>query len=110
MTAKAAKLKEETATLQKELGELTRTQAEMDRLRSEEKALFAQHKQEMQDGISGLQRAVSVLRDYYANDDSRRAEAGMGGHAAGRSGHNSAGGAIINELQVVESDFTQALA
>merc|ERR1719375_1272805 len=110
MRAKTAKLKEETSTLQKELGQLTRTQAEMDEIRLNEKSQFKKNKKEMQAGILGLQKAVNVLREYYANDDSRRADAGMGGHAAGQAGHNSAGGAIISELQTVESDFTQALA
>jgi hypothetical protein len=110
MGAKTAKLKEESATLQTELGQLARSQAEMDKVRVDEKALFSKNKEEMLAGISGLQQAVSVLREYYATDDSNRAEAGAGGHAAGRSGHNTAAGSIISELQNVEVDFTKTLA
>jgi hypothetical protein len=110
MSAQTAQLKEESATLQEELVQLARAQAEMDKMRSDAKALFAKHKQEMQAGITGLQKAVTVLKEYYANDDSNRAEAGAGGHAAGRSGHNEGAGRIISELQTVESDFSQALA
>merc|ERR1719337_4484 len=110
MNAKSAKLKEEVATLQTELGQLVQLQAEMDKTRSDEKAAFAKDKAEMESGIQGLQQAVATLRDHYANDDSRRAEAGMGGHAEGVSGHNEAGGAIIAELEQVESDFTKTLA
>jgi len=108
--AKAAKLKEESATLQMELGQLARSQAEMDKIRWDQKALFAKNKEDMQAGISGLQQAVSILKEYYANDDTNRAEAGAGGHAAGRSGHNAGAGAIISELQNVESDFSKTLA
>jgi hypothetical protein len=110
MSAKTAKLKEDSATLQKELSQLSKAQAEMDAMRNDAKALFAKHKAEMQAGITGLQQAVSVLREYYANDDSNRAAAGAGGHAEGRSGHNEGAGRIIEELQIVESDFSKALA
>jgi hypothetical protein len=110
MSAKTAKLKEDSATLQMELSQLAKAQAEMDKMRFDAKALFAKHKAEMQAGITGLQQAVSVLREYYANDDSNRAEAGHGGHAAGQSGHNEGAGRIISELQLVESDFSKTLA
>merc|ERR1719316_2005210 len=97
MVAKSAKLKEETATLQKELGEIAASQADMDKLRSEEKALFEANKAEMEAGIAAVQKAMSVLRDYYANsgDD----------HGAAKD----AGGGIISMLEVVESDFTKGL-
>jgi len=110
MGAQTAQLKEQSATLQEQLGQLARAQAEMNKMRFDAKALFAKHKQEMQAGITGLQKAVTVLKEYYANDDSNRAEAGAGGHAAGQSGHNEGASRIISELQTVESDFSQALA
>merc|ERR1719183_2805222 len=64
----------------------------------------------MQTGIQGLQQVTTFLRDYYANDDTKRADAGMGGHAEGRSGHNSVGGAIISALEDVLTDFSKTFA
>jgi len=94
MSAKSARLKEEVSAVQKELVELAQSQAEMDKIRSEEKALYAKNKSEMEAGISGVQKALSVLRDYYVQD----------GAAEG------AGSGIIGLLEVVESDFTKGLA
>merc|ERR1719345_644736 len=79
-------------------------------MRFDAKAFFSKSKQEMQAGISGLQTAVNTLKEYYANDDSNRAEAGAGGHAAGRSGHDAGAGRIIEMLQTVESDFSKTLS
>jgi len=110
MSAKSAKLQDQSATLQKELGELARSQAEMDKMRFDAKTLFAKNKKEMEAGISGLEQAVSTLKEYYANDDSNRAEAGAGGHAAGRAGHDAGAGRIIEELQLVQSDFSKTLS
>merc|ERR1719261_1190840 len=67
MTAKSAKLKEEVAELQKELAGLASSQAEMDKIRSEEKALYTKNSAEMKAGIEGVKKALSVLKDYYAN-------------------------------------------
>jgi len=110
MSAKSTKLKEESATLQKELGELARSQAEMDTMRFDAKAFFTKSKQEMMTGITGLQHAVSTLKEYYANDDSNRAAAGAGGHAAGRAGHDAGAGRIMEMLQNAESDFSKTLS
>lgn len=96
MDAQAAKLKEEIATIQKELGQLLSSQAEMDKIRSEEKSLYAKNKSEMQAGVGGVQKALSVLRDYYLQGD--------GGDKGG------AGNNIIGLLEVVESDFTKGLS
>lgn len=98
MNAQAARLKEEVATLQKELLELSSSQVEMDKIRSEEKGLYAKNKSEMEAGIRGVQKALSVLRDYYMQ------EADSQGSAEG------AGKGIIGMLEVVESDFTKGLS
>ena len=52
----------------------------------------------MKAGIEGVKTALSVLRDYYAQE-------GQGHSAAG-----GAGGGIVSMLEVVESDFTKGLA
>merc|ERR1719198_879165 len=98
MTSRSAKLKEEIAILQKELASLQASQLEMDKLRAEEKALYETNKPEMELGVEGIQKALQVLRDYYAMDDKDH-EAAEG-----------AGTGIIGLLEVAESDFSKGLA
>merc|ERR1719253_957840 len=98
MTAQSAKLKEQVAELQKELASLASSQAEMDRIRSEEKSIYNKNSAEMKQGIEGVKKALSVLKDYYAQE-------GKGHGAAG-----GAAGGIVSMLEVVESDFTKGLA
>merc|ERR1719235_2280243 len=98
MSTKSAKLKEQVAVLQKELADLARAQAEMDKLRAEQKAAFDKDSAEMKQGIKGVQMALKILRDYYAQD----------GKAHGAA--EGAGNGIIGLLEVCESDFTQGLA
>merc|ERR1719162_363963 len=98
MSSKSAKLKEEVATLQNQLAQLASSQAEMNKIRSEEKGLYTKNHAEMKAGVEGVQKALSVLRDYYASDDKSHASA------------DGAGSGIVGLLEVVESDFTKGLA
>jgi len=98
MSAESKKLKGEVGTLQKELGSLSRNQAAMDKLRGEEKAVFEKNRPELEQGLKGVQTALTVLRDYYAQDDKEHAS--QDGGASG----------IIGLLEVVESDFSKGLA
>merc|ERR1719243_388929 len=63
--AKSAGLKEDVKELQAELASLAKQQAEMDKIRAEEKAAFDTAKAELELGISGVQKALGVLKDYY---------------------------------------------
>jgi len=97
MIAEAKKLKEEVAVLAQELADLAKSQAEMDKVRTEEHAEYVGNRKEMEQGIKGIQLALKVLRDYYAQKD---------------KGHESADGAaggIIGLLEVTESDFSKGL-
>merc|ERR1719183_2299548 len=94
--AASAKLKEEVATLQKELADMAKAKAEADQLRAEEKAAFEKNSAEMKLGVEGVKKALSVLKEYYAKEDSH-------GSAEG------AGSGIIGLLEVAESDFTKGL-
>merc|ERR1719155_295476 len=67
--AASAKLKEEVATLQNELANMAKAKAEADKLRSEENAAFKKNSAEMELGIEGVKKALSVLREYYAKAD-----------------------------------------
>merc|ERR1719453_2605114 len=97
-TAKAAKLKEEVATLEKELAELSTSQAKMDQMRQEEKALFSANEAEVSKGLDGIKLALKVLREYYANADKAH------------SSSDGAAGGIVGLLEVCESDFSKELA
>jgi len=96
--AASKKLKGEVGVLQKELASLTRTQAKMDKLRAEEKAVYEKNKPELQMGIKGVQTALKVLRDYYAQDEKSH------------DSSDGAGAGIIGLLEVCESDFSKGLA
>merc|ERR1719436_1752709 len=98
MSARSAQLKGEVAALQKSLAELAASQAEMDKMRRDENAAFQKNKADMEQGLEGVKVALKVLRDYYARDDHA--------HAAAQG----AGGGIIGLLEVIESDFSKALA
>jgi len=97
MGAKSAKLKEQVGELNGQLAAMASSQAEMNKIRSDEKAIYDKNSAEMRAGIDGVKKALSVLRDYYAQEGSH-----------GKSG-SSAGG-IVSMLEVVESDFTKGLA
>merc|ERR1719203_375359 len=68
--AASAKLKEQVATLQQELASMAKAKAEAGKLRTEEKATYEKNSAEMKMGIEGLKKALSVLKEYYAKDDS----------------------------------------
>jgi len=65
--AKSAELKEEVKVLQGELATLAKQQAESDAIRAEEKAAYDKAKAELELGITGVQKALSVLKDYYGS-------------------------------------------
>jgi predicted nucleic acid-binding Zn-ribbon protein len=109
--AKSAELKEEVKSLQAELATLAKQQMEMDSIRAEEKAAYDNAKADLELGISGVQKALGVLKDYYG--------AGAGDFDAFmqqpakpklHTKASGAGGSIIDILEVVESDFTKNLA
>merc|ERR1719333_1279411 len=93
----SAKLKEEVATLQSELGAMAKAKADADALRSEEKAAYEKNSAEMEMGIKGVKKALSVLKEYYAKGDESHSAA------------DGAGAGIISLLEVCESDFTKGL-
>merc|ERR1719491_1016806 len=115
--AKSAELKGEVKTLAAELATLSRQQAEMDSIRAEEKAAFDTAKAELELGISGVQKALGVLRDYYQGS-AAFVQSGASFDAfiqqpAPPNKHSpasGAGGSILDILEVCESDFTKNLA
>merc|ERR1719188_1114570 len=118
--ANAAKLKADAKELQAELADLAKQQAEMDSIRSETHADYTQAKADLELGLSGVRKALGVLRDYYG---SNAAAAAMLQDSSNFKGfmqqpalpekHEKAQGAgrsVIETLEVVESDFAKNLA
>merc|ERR1719359_2544830 len=114
--AKSAGLKADVKELQAQLAGIAKQQAEMNKIRAEEKAAYDTAKSELELGISGVQKALGVLRDYYggasfvqggANFDAFMQQPAKPKTFSKASG---AGGSIIDILEVVESDFTKNLA
>jgi len=117
--AKIAKLKEEVGVLEKELGEIAAEQKTADEIRASEKAAWAEAKSDFEQGLEGVQMALQVLRDYYAQKDDAT-ELLQGGDDNGDLGaamslaqntkSSGAAGGIIGMLEVAESDFSKMLA
>merc|ERR1719388_807398 len=88
----------------------------MDAIRSEEKAAFDKAKAELELGISGVQKALQVLKDYYQGSAFVQSSSNFNAfmqQPAPPQKHSAAGGAggsIIDILEVCESDFAKNLA
>merc|ERR1719324_1007484 len=64
-SASSAKLKEEVKVLQEELASLAKEQAEMDQVRSDQNAAYLKAKADLELGLTGVGKALSILRKYY---------------------------------------------
>jgi len=107
--ARSTSLKEEVVELEDELRNLAKEQAEMDKIRAEENGNFKVAKAELTQGLTGVRKALGVLRDYYGGAAAFLQEeqpAAPQKHAKA----SGAGGSIINILEVCESDFANNLA
>merc|ERR1719421_2509336 len=104
--ARSADLKEQ----EKELAELQEMQAEMDKVRADGKAAFAQAKTDLEQGIAGVENALQVLRDYYAEPAEEEAFVQQPAKPTTHSKASGAGGGIVSMLEVILSDFTKGLA
>merc|ERR1719161_859326 len=115
-TAMSTQLKEDVAELQKELAELADLQAKMDAARKEENEIYTVAKADLEEGITGVQGALKVLRDYYGADEAAFLQNNVDAllqqpaKPEGHSKASGAGGSIIDMLEVIESDFTKNLA
>jgi len=117
--SKSAGLKEDVKELQAELAALAKETAEMNMMRNEQNTNYRQAKADLELGLGGVQKALGVLRDYYAGaaaaslvqDDSRFGSLMQQPAMPEKHGKSAgAGGSIINILEVVESDFSGNLA
>jgi len=110
--ATSAKRKGQVKELQAQLATLAKEQAEMDSIRSEQHGAYTKAKADLELGLSGVGKALDVLRDYYGSaaliqsDNFMQQPAKPEKHAAS----GGAGGSIISILEVCESDFSDNLA
>merc|ERR1719146_385969 len=117
-TATSAQLKEEVKELQAELAALAKRQAVMDKVRADQHAAYLQAKEDLELGLSGVRKALEVLRAYYGGEAAAmlQDESKFGAfmqQPAKPEKHEKAGGAgggIIDILEVVEEDFAKGLA
>jgi len=109
-SATSAKLKEEVKELQGELASLAKEQAEMDEIRAEQKADYDKAKADLELGLSGVGKALSILRKYYQGEGAALLQDDQPAKPVYHSKASGAGGSIIDILEVVESDFAKNLA
>merc|ERR1719350_671567 len=115
--ARSAQLQEGIKTLEGELSSLAKEQAEMDRIRQETHSEYEAAKADLELGLSGVRKALGMLREYYSAgssmlQDDTKLGAFMQQPATPETHAKSqgAGESIINILQVCESDFATNLA
>jgi len=120
--AASAGLKEDVKQLQAELASLMKSQAEMDKMRQDGHAAYVKAKSDLEAGLAGVRKALSVLREYYGGEASAAGAAMLQAGAdlkemmkqpAPPEKHEKAAGAgtsIIGILEVTESDFAKNLA
>jgi len=128
--SKSGELKEEVTELQNELSVLTKEQASMDKIRNEDHVAHVAAKADLEQGLNGVRKALSVLRDFYGGGEAallqESSEAGeadsdnMGALMQQAVKQPSpplkaekstgAGSGIIGLLEVCESDLANNLA
>merc|ERR1719343_450468 len=119
-TAKSSSLKSDVSELQEELATLAKEEAEMIKIRQEAHATYVQAKADYEQGLTGVRKALVLLRDYYAKaEESAFLQGGIGRPSAlmqqpakpeTHEGATGSGTSIIGVLEVVESDFATNLA
>merc|ERR1719321_2343487 len=112
--AKIAKLKETIALLEEELGKIGAEQKTADETRMAEKEAWGAAKSDFEQGLEGVQMALEVLRDYYAEKDDaaliQGAQSDLGDAMSLAQKSTGAASGIIGMLEVAESDFSKMLA
>eukprot|EP00929_Paragymnodinium_shiwhaense_P118141 TRINITY_DN8987_c1_g1_i1.p1 TRINITY_DN8987_c1_g1~~TRINITY_DN8987_c1_g1_i1.p1 ORF type:complete len:707 (-),score=311.13 TRINITY_DN8987_c1_g1_i1:196-2316(-) len=118
--AHSAELKQQVKDLQEELAAMAKEQDEAESIRSANHAVYVEQQKDLTMALSGIRKALDVLRDYYAKGDDAAAllqdETKFAAlmqqpsPPAGHSKSGGSGGSIINILEVAESDTADNLA
>merc|ERR1719442_376559 len=109
-SAKSAKLKAQVRELHEQLAALSKQQAEMDTIRREQHADFVQASADLQQGIDGVRKALTLLREYYGAASMVQTSNDQPAAPEVHSKATGAGNSIIGILEVAESDFSKNLA
>lgn len=114
MSSTSAKRKSEVKELQAQLAALATEQSELDQIRSEQHSAYVAATDELKQAVTGVQKALTVLRDYYGGAALVQEDWGsmmqQPAMPAKHSKSSGAGGGIIDLLEVCESDFSDSLA
>jgi len=105
-SSKSTKLKGEVKELQAELADLAKSQAEATEMRQATHGDYVTAKADFELGLSGVRKALIVLRDYFGGAAFVQQPAAPVSY----SKSTGKGSAIIEILEVVESDFAKNLA
>jgi chromosome segregation ATPase len=109
--ATSAKRKSQVKDLQSRLASLVKEQAQMDSIRAEENSDYTVAKEDLEQALNGVQKALGVLRDYYGGAASAALmQEEQPAKPAKHEKSTGAGQSIINILEVCESDFSENLA
>merc|ERR1712187_298377 len=82
-----------------------------DKIRAEEHADYTVAKEELEQGLTGVRKALSMLKEYYGNDAGKfESLVQQPAKPAAFAKAEGAGGSIIDVLEVCESDFATNLA
>lgn len=106
--AQSAATKKEVKELQAELAKLAEEQAAREQWRGDEKAAYDVAKADLEQGLGGVRKALSTLRNYYNGGGAALLE--QPAQPAGHDASTGAGQSIIGILEVVESDFANNLS
>jgi len=119
-SSKEAKLNDEVNDMQGEVASLSKLQAEIDKIRNEEHTNYEMSKEDLQEGLDGVRKALDVLSQYYGSDGAAAAMLQQGSsdealaqQPATPEHHEKASGAgasIIAILETIEADFSDNLA
>jgi chromosome segregation ATPase len=105
--AQSAAAKDDAKEAEEQLAAIAKEQAEMDQIRREENSAYVKAKADLELGLSGVRKALSVLRDYYGDAAAMLQQPAMPEHHEKSGG---AAGSIIGILEVCEDDFAKNLA
>ena len=108
--SKSTELKEQIKELESELATISREQADMDKIRSEQNADYKVASSDLKLGLTGVRKALQVLRDYYGGASAALVQEDQPAAPVFHSKSGGAGGSIIGILEVCESDFATGLA
>merc|ERR1719396_164797 len=109
-SARSAELKEEVKELQSELASMAEEQAKMDKIRTESHANYLQAKADLELGLTGVRKALVMLREYYAQTESGTEFVQQPEKPKLFAAATGSATSVIGILEVVESDFASDLA